>query len=412
VDDIDALVSGAGAGAATAAVDAVYVTLKRELEAIGIHFNTKTHVYCATAGVTIDTAAGIAQAHDGIATMGVPVGSAAFVEARARKRLAGSFEQLELLPELDFGDAMRILRYCISRRAAFLAGSLPPAVFAPVAADWDAAVRKCLTRIFAGAPPHARCFLSGAGGLDIHVIVEQLSLLRCMSNSRTVDCINDFMPHLAPLTVPTSPPVHPVHVEVQAAWDSLPASVTGAKGVLPPFAPTPPAATPPPPAAPTVSPLSTTVKATVLARRALTEAFASHQRKELFLSMDDVDRVLLEASVCPGARAWADCVPTYANRQMDSTQARLAHCIWLGGVVAELAGSTDPRGRNLLRADRAGHVNRHTTVCDVLADLEKEAGRAVWHEVTGMFGPAARRYADEKFRGASKNIASNATSRS
>ena len=87
-----------------------------------------------------------------------------------------------------------------------------------------------------------------------------------------------------------------------------------------------------------------------------------------------MDRVLLEASCGKGARAWADATPTYANRQMTSTQARLAHCLWLGALVAELMGTSDPRGRDRLRADRAGRTFRHTATADAIGDLEKEEG--------------------------------------
>ena len=122
-------------------------------------------------------------------------------------------------------------------------------------------------------------------------------------------------------------------------------------------------------------------------RRALSEAMAAHRRKALFLSMDDLDRTLLEASCGKHGRAWADITPTYACYHMTSTQARLAYCIWLGGEVAELRGTADPRGRDRLRNDAAGHVIRHTAVCDSIGDMEKEAGHNVWTEVTGLFGP-------------------------
>ena len=98
-----------------------------------------------------------------------------------------------------------------------------------------------------------------------------------------------------------------------------------------------------------------------------------------------------------GRLLMADATPTYANRQMSDTLARLAHSIWLGSAVAELQGTSDPRGRDRLRADRAGHVHRHTAVVDAVGDLEKEAKRTVWKEVTGLFGhfpadmPAAAR---------------------
>jgi hypothetical protein len=42
-------------------------------------------------------------------------------------------------------------------------------------------------------------------------------------------------------------PTHPVHIKIQAAWDALPAAVTGADGVLHPLAPAPQPLPPPPP---------------------------------------------------------------------------------------------------------------------------------------------------------------------
>jgi hypothetical protein len=283
---------------------------------------------------------------------------------------------------------MHILRFCISRRVTFLAGAMAPDVFMPIAIEWDAAVHKCLTRMFKGAAPHPRCFLRGEGGLDIHVVAEELSLLRVLSCGRAVDCIRKYMPRLAPLTVPSEPPSHPVHIEIQAAWEALPVVVRAADGVLHPLAPAPQPLPPPPPtvpAPPTASPPSTPVKATVAARRALTAAFAADARKALFLRLDDVDRVLLEASCGVGARAWADVTPTYDFYQMDSTQSRLSHCWWMGGEVAELAGSSDPRGRDLVRSNNAGHTNRHTVMVNAIGDVLKDAGQAVWKEVTGLF---------------------------
>jgi hypothetical protein len=103
-------------------------------------------------------------------------------------------------------------------------------------------------------------------------------------------CIRKYVPRLAPLTVPSEPPSHPAHIEIQAAWEALPAAVRAADGVLHPLAPAPQPLPPPPPtvpAPPTASSPSTPVKATVAARRALTAAFAAHARAALFLSLDD-----------------------------------------------------------------------------------------------------------------------------
>ncbi len=227
---------------------------------------------------------------------------------------------------------------------------------------------QCLTRKFKGAPPHPRCFLRGEGGLDIHVVAEELSLLHVLSRGRAVDCVRTSRSRLP--------------------GRRSPRVVRAADGVLHPLAPAPQPLPPPPPtvpAPPTASPPSTPVKATVAARRALTAAFAAHARAALFLRLDDVDRVLLEASCGVGARAWADVTPTYDFYRMDSTQSRLAHCWWIGGEVAELAGSSDPRGRGLVRNNNAGHTLRHTVVVNAIGEVLKDAGQAVWKEVTGLF---------------------------
>ncbi len=71
---------------------------------------------------------------------------------------------------------------------------------------------------------------------------------------------------------------------------------------------------------------------------------------------------------------------------MSSTKSRLAHCVWMGGEVAQLAGSiSDPRGRDLVRSNNAGHTNRHTVMVNAIGDVLKDAGQAVWNEVTGLF---------------------------
>ena len=272
----------------------------------------------------------------------------------------------------------------------------------PLAREWDAAILKCLTRLFQGAPPHERCFLSGPGGLDIRIVAEELALLRCLSCSRAVDCIRTCMPALASLTLQSAP--QPLHAEIDAAWHALPAAVRCAEHVRHPMSPTAPAAPTPPP--PSIDP-----KAEVSPRRALTTAFTASRREDLFHRLDDVDRVLLEASSSKGARAWADATPTYANRQMSSTHERIAFSIWLGAEdVAELAGSADPRGRDLLRADSAGRVHRHTAMVDAIGDLEREAKCSVWPEVTGMFmayrddHPAVARGRSPRSDGAKRRI--------
>ena len=259
VDDVNGLVEGSGAAALAAKADAVFATLKKEFAEIGVELNLKTEVFCPDCPA-LPLASGIRQAASGTVVLGAPVGTAEFQLERARKRLSQSLEQIALLPELDFGDAMLILRKSIVPRVRYLAGVLPPTVMRLVAVDWDAAILACLTRMFR-APPHPRCFASGPGCLGIAKLAEELALERVAGWTRSKAVVAAHFPRLAHLTDIPAGSTHPVHAEIVSAWASLPAAVTTADGVISPLAPN------------TASPPSTDDQAAVAAPRKLREAF-------------------------------------------------------------------------------------------------------------------------------------------
>ena len=289
----------------------------------------------------------------------------------AEKRLAASFMQLRLLPQLDFGVALLLLRFCISPRVAFLAGQLPDVVIGALAPRWDAAIAACLTSMFRCSPP-ARCFVSGPGGLDISVLAEELHVLRLNGWSRAKVAIGQCLPSLAHLTVIPAVPTHPVHAEVVRAWEALPLAVAGADGVRSPFADAAPTTAPPP---------STTKAAVVAAQHKLSNALSTTRRAAVRAGLTPLGRLLWERAADTGAKHWLNMTPLYASRRLSSDEHRVATCIWLHGDIAELiGGSAEPTGRSTMRADRAGRIHRHHRVARTYADLCFEAGHRVWIE--------------------------------
>jgi hypothetical protein len=340
---------------------------------------------------------GIRLAADGTKVLGAPLGTASYQAERARKRLRSSLDQVALLPELDFGDAMLILRKSIVPRARYLAGVLPPSVMAEAAAEWDAAIESCLTRMFKSAP-HPRCFPSGPGCLGISKMVDELALDRVNGWARAKEVVEQHFPRLAHLTVipadtaaaaAVAAITHPVHVEVVSAWRPLPAAVRAADGVFSPLeSPSPNTASPP----------STKDKAAVEnPRRKLSKAFSKHLRTTVRRSLDPLGQALFDASASPGARAWADATPLPWVPNLGGDRMRVAHGLWFGAPIPELAGEQDPMGRARLRRDASGRVVLHIGLVSGVGDLLVDSGFRVWTEVKGIYGafpdsmPAAAR---------------------
>jgi len=392
VDDVNGLLEGRGAAAVAAKADLVFASLRKEFSEIGVEFNLKTELYCP-ANADLPITSGIRQVAAGTVVLGAPLGAADFQALKARKRLSVSFEQVALLPQLPFGDAMYILRQSIVPRARYLAGVLSPDVMRDVAAEWDKAILVCLTAMFRAAP-HARCFASGPGCLGIARMAEELALCRVQSWKRSAAVVAQHFPDLAHLASIPAVIVHPVHAEIASAWASLPAAVTSADGVVSPLVPVPapvpvpvPAPSPAPAAPHTALPPSTDDKATVAASVALRNAFSKEQRDAIRRSLNAEELAIFDAAAAPGARAWADVAPGPGVPALDGDAARVAHCLWLGAPIPELSTAADPLGRRRVGSDAAGRVHRHSGLVSIVGDLMVEAGVKVWHEVPGIYGP-------------------------
>ena len=229
----------------------------------------------------------------------------------AEKRLAASFMQLRLLPQLDFGVALLLLRFCISPRVAFLAGQLPDVVIGALAPRWDAAIAACLTSMFRCSPP-ARCFVSGPGGLDISVLAEELHVLRLNGWSRAKVAIGQCLPSLAHLTVIPAVPTHPVH----ARWYAL-------GRLCPLLSPAPTAVSSPlfVDAAPTTAPPPSTTKAAVVAaQHKLSNALSTTRRAAVRAGLTPLGRLLWERAADTGAKHWLNMTPLYASRRLSSDE--------------------------------------------------------------------------------------------
>ncbi len=379
VDDVNLAIEARGAAAASAAASAAFSSLQAEMGAVGIQYNlTKTHVYCPTPGVTIATTPPLRQQPAGTTTLGVPMGGSEFVLAKLRKRMAPSLAQLALLPQLDFGIAMLILRKSIAPRMDYLAATLSGEVALPAFQEWRAAVRKCLTTMFKSEPP-ARCFPSGPGCLGITDICDKMALARVNGWARSARLIRAHLPAVAPLTAITTGSAHPVHREVLAAWDALPPSVQAAG--------TSPAS---PDATNSVLPTFTD-KLAADARRKLSEAHSTFLRKQVYASLDDRGKLLMLAASTPGARAWLDAVPTFDDVSLSDTQARFATNIWLGAPIPELQDERDPLGRAVMRQGGSAQIARHRGLQLAVAHIQADAGCQVWLEPPHMFPRSLRR---------------------
>ena len=82
-------------------------------------------------------------------------------------------------------------------------------------------------------PPSPRCFVSGAGGLVIPLMQREHDVARMNCWDRT-RLISKHFPPMANLCKLTRESMHPVHLAVRDAWDSLPQEVKEAKDVADP----------------------------------------------------------------------------------------------------------------------------------------------------------------------------------
>ena len=214
--------------------------------------------------------------------------------------------------------------------------------------------------------------MDGPGGLGIVLLRRQMHPLRLNGWSRAKTTIDAFIPALRPLTSVPADTSHPVQAEVARAWAALPPAVSGADGVVSPFASST--------AAPTTAPPPSTHKAAVVAARKLSEAHTAWCRGQIRASLSPLGRLVWERASGKGSKAWLDMAPLYPSRSMTSVEARVATSIWLHADIHELGRLPDPSGRSSLRADRAGHVQRHGGLKRTYADLALEGGHRVYTE--------------------------------
>ena len=475
-DDGIGCLQARGRAALAAKARAVYLSFETEFAKVAVYLNTKTKLLCF-GDAALGTEAGMTGV-DGMSVLGVPTsGSVRMLVNLALKRLAEALEQLDVLPQLPFSEAMLLLRFCIGVRANYLMGQLPSEAQAQVAAVWDPAVERCLTRMFRGQSPPPRVFLFGEGGLGVACQAQQGDLMRVCGWSRASAVVDEYLPKQRRLALVTEVSQHPLHVEVRAAYAALPAVARSADAVYDPLSPplsaaaaaaaaaaataaalaprvaeratagatsgsgdvaarrhrNPPEglegrleAAPPvvesnvekssrtrtsrvephegleghlpvqvpiggalaaaaPPRSPprkssSATPPSNPLKAAV---DALCSAVYKVQRAELFASLSDTAKLLLELASAPGARAWADARPRFNYHKLSDAHARVAYSLWLGAPIAELAGSVDPTGRALLRA--APPARRHTALLKAYLDASLLTGGQVYKEVTGLF---------------------------
>jgi hypothetical protein len=409
---------------------AVFKSLGDEFRKEGVELNTKTKLLCLCDSA-VGTDAGVTGV-DKLSLLGVPTASSveALVEL-ALKRLAQAFDQLDALPLLPFSEAMLILRFCVGVRANYLMDQLPTEAQRLVAAKWDPAVERCLTRMFEGQHPSPRVFLYGPGGLGIARQAQQGDLSRVCGWARAAAVVEEYLPKQKRQVQLTAASKHPVHAEVRAAYARLPeearkqrgagedaynplnvyespraaaaaaaAGVAGATGTAAGAG----AATRATPrttntsrtksrSSSSATPLFNPLKAAV---DVLCKAVHKAQRVEVFDSLTGVGRLLFELAGAKGARAWADATPRFLYHKMASTHSRVAHSLWLGMPIAELEGRADPTGRSLLRAQPP--ALRHSAVLQAYADAMLLCGGAVYKEVPHLFCPWATSRVEPKLR--------------
>ena len=176
------------------------------------------------------------------------------------------------------------------------------------------------------------------------------------------------------LTRCTAGSTHPVHVEVQAAWEALPGDVKSAPEVM----------------APSVVAQNPDVVAPER-REALSDAFSTHLRTIAMDSMDDLRKRIFALSSQPGATAWLEVTPSRFRGTSLKEAFPWALALFLGDPLplpADLLTATDPLCRGPLTASSAETIRAHDDAKETLADCLIEAGYVVHLEVVGMYNAA------------------------
>jgi len=338
-DDGITLIEATSRPALVTKTKAVFDDLVVAFRKVNVELNTKTKVLCYhDAAVGLDAgASGV----DILNVLGVPTSADhKAVAAVALKRLKDSFEQLTLLPQLPFGDAMTLLRKCISTRADYLFGQLPEEAARIVAAVWDPAVERCLVAMFKGSYG-TRVHLMGPGGLGVARRGVTRHLDRVSGFARASEAIDKYLPRQRDRAQVTAASRNPVHQEVCTVYAALPPEARATEGVYNPLSPLPTLAPPAQPSSRNRSPSSATPPSTMKAAvDNLRAAVQKVQQAELLDQLTPFGRLALERAAQPGARCWADAPPRFSYRQMESEEWRVAFCLWLGMAVPQLASWT------------------------------------------------------------------------
>ena len=205
--------------------DPVLATLKSEAAALNLYFNwSKTKFFFrgrdAPEGFSCDSAE---VATDGVISVGVPMGSDAYIRRHVADKLSTSLLQLKRLPLVNnFQCALLALRKSLVPRPRFLASTLSWDAVRSSFSTWDDAMRLTLQGLFKTEYLHPRCFYSRKGGLGIAVMSDEFAINRLNGWDRSMRIIRSYWPDLTHLTDFSDTSPHPVHREVLAAWVSLP----------------------------------------------------------------------------------------------------------------------------------------------------------------------------------------------
>ncbi len=179
--------------------DPVLPTLKREAAAINLEFNwTKTYFYFGgrsrPAGFNCGEAS-VAEA--GVVSLGVLIGTAAYVVANVADRLSTSMRQLELVAQVgDFHCSMLMLRKSLVPRPRFLASALPANLLMESFAKWDCTLQASLRRLLRSDFLHPRCFYNRAVGLGLSMMSDEHAIYRVNGWDRCMRVIRSTWPLL------------------------------------------------------------------------------------------------------------------------------------------------------------------------------------------------------------------------
>jgi hypothetical protein len=261
----------------------VHASLVLEAAQVGLRPNgPKSFAYSGDCDVVaaLLLPAAITASPAGVISLGVPVGLPAYVTQHARERLGPPLSQIRLLPAVnELQCSMLALRRSFVPRPRFLMASQSMEALAPVLAEWDAGISDAAATMLHVPELHPRCSVSGNGGLGLPKMVHEHAYTRVNGYDRSSRIIRRCFPSLAPLTTwDAATPTHPLHLEVRAAWASLPEEIKDN-----------PAVTGPDRAA------ELDDKKALRARAALSSAYSDFRRADTFLQLDRLGQLLMAA---------------------------------------------------------------------------------------------------------------------